>query len=360
MEELEKQTLRDDISYARIDNLLVSHLAGSHAYGMNNEDSDVDVRGIFVAPVESICTPFYPIKEQCIPSMEDAKVYELANFLKLYTEGNPNILESLWVDEGDILSSTNEYWRVREYSEALLSKKVAFTFSGYAFSQLKRIKGHNKWINNPQPVEPPQHKDFLKLVHNFTEQKLLKVDMELLIRGHRVIHYGNDIFGITTEGSHPPVYTSSGEFNLKADQVEVDRSLTVMPKYLVKYNREEYKKAKEMHKNYWTWVKNRNPKRSATEAKFGYDTKHAAHLVRLLRMGEEILTGQGVIVKRPDAQELLDIRAGMWDYGDLVSWAEDKDKLIKGELYEKSSLPKKPQIATAAELLMEIQEEIWF
>ncbi|AEZ66297.1 hypothetical protein phiTE_131 [Pectobacterium phage phiTE] len=36
-------------------------------------------------------------------------------------------------------------------------------------------------------------------------------------------------------------------------------------------------------------MKNRNAARHELEEKFGYDTKHAMHLVRLLRMSQEIL-----------------------------------------------------------------------
>lgn len=127
----------------------------------------------------------------------------------------------------------------------------------------------------------------------------------------------------------------------------------------MKYCSEQYRQAKENHKNYWEWKRNRNEKRSELEEKFGYDTKHAAHLVRLLRMGEEILKGEGVKVRRPDAQELLAIRNGEWDYEDLVKWAESKDTEIREVLYKKTSLPKTPDIALASKILINIQDICW-
>jgi hypothetical protein len=42
--------------------------------------------------------------------------------------------------------------------------------------------------------------------------------------------------------------------------------------------------------------------------KFGYDTKHAMHLVRLIRMAKEILIEGVVHVYRDDREELMDIR----------------------------------------------------
>jgi predicted nucleotidyltransferase len=63
--------------------------------------------------------------------------------------------------------------------------------------------------------------------------------------------------------------------------------------------------------------------------------KHAMHLVRLLRMGMEILRGEGVQVFRPDREELLEIRNGAWTYEQLVDYAYMMDTKL-GEA-EKSS-----------------------
>jgi hypothetical protein len=89
------------------------------------------------------------------------------------------------------------------------------------------------------------------------------------------------------------------------------------------------------------------------------NTKHAMHLIRLLRMGEEILTTGKVKVKREDAQELLDIRNGALSYEELVSWAEAQDNKIRGELYKNSCLPKKPDVKLAASVLMDVQDMYW-
>ena len=128
-------------------NCIVKHYAGSHAYGTNIATSDVDFRGIFVADPINLRTPFYPIKEVEDASEEDTKFYELAQFMKLALDCNPNVVETLWVDQQDVVFSTPAYEILRAAAPKLLSSKIAFTTSGYALSQLKRIKGHNKWIN---------------------------------------------------------------------------------------------------------------------------------------------------------------------------------------------------------------------
>ena len=57
---------------------------------------------------------------------------------------------------------------------------------------------------------------------------------------------------------------------------------------------------------YESWKKNRNPDRAAMEAKFGYDAKHASHLIRLLRMATEILEHgrTGLLFSPKDAEAL--------------------------------------------------------
>jgi hypothetical protein len=49
-------------------------------------------------------------------------------------------------------------------------------------------------------------------------------------------------------------------------------------------------------------------------------------------MCEEILTTGKVIVKRPDRQELLDIRNGCWTYEQLIEFADGKEKHLN-EIY---------------------------
>ena len=70
----------------------------------------------------------------------------------------------------------------------------------------------------------------------------------------------------------------------------------------------------------------------------GYDSKNMMHCIRLIRMAIEIAEQKKVIVKRPDAAELMTIRNGEVDYDILLTEAEEKIKLLD-EVYEKSDLP---------------------
>jgi hypothetical protein len=100
-----------------------------------------------------------------------------------------------------------------------------------------------------------------------------------------------------------------------------------------------YKKEVEAYSSWINWKKNRNPARHELEVKCGYDSKHASHLARLLRMGLEIITEGKVIVKRPDRDELLHIKNGGWNYDELIAYATEMNKKLD-EAYKVSKLPK--------------------
>ena len=86
-----------------------------------------------------------------------------------------------------------------------------------------------------------------------------------------------------------------------------------------------YRSAKAEWDSYQHWLVNRNPSRAEMEKTFGFDTKHASHLVRLLRMCREILETGEVNVLRKDSEELRAVRKGGITYDELVDWAEKED-----------------------------------
>lgn len=332
-----------DMSVIAEKNKIFECLSGSHAYGMALPTSDVDYRGIFVAPPQSVVTPFYPVEQVNGPG--DRVLYEVSKFLKLAIDQNPNIMELLWVDEADIIFRTPIYDLLRQYRHRLLSSKVVHTYTGYACSQLKRIKGHSKWINNPQPEERPQQYNYLKPL-------TLDISPHVPRNDHSIYRLYDKVYAI-----YPNVGSNICDDNGVLIQ-NVPKSKGVDPIALAVFAQDDYERDFNNWKSYWDWKKNRNKKRSELEEKHGYDTKHGSHLVRLLRMGKEILRDGVVNVKRPDAKELLAIRNGSMSYDDLIQHAEE----IQAEIYElakTTQLPKTVDQKFAASLLMEVYEYSW-
>lgn len=87
-------------------------------------------------------------------------------------------------------------------------------------------------------------------------------------------------------------------------------------------------------------------KRKALVEKNGYDTKNAAHCVRLLRMGIEFLVEHKLYVDRgsKDATELLAIKRGEWTLERVKAHAEELFKEARAA-YMASTLPPQPDVA---------------
>jgi len=99
-------------------------------------------------------------------------------------------------------------------------------------------------------------------------------------------------------------------------------------------------------------------KRKGLVDKFGYDTKNAQHLIRLLNQGIEFLNTGELIVKRPDAEMLKDIKLGKWSIEKIKLEADRLFKRMK-EAYEKSPLPAQANTEKIHRLTVEITEEYY-
>jgi hypothetical protein len=119
---------------------------------------------------------------------------------------------------------------------------------------------------------------------------------------------------------------------------------------MAKKELEHYTATKEWER-YLHWKKSRNKARAPLEEKYGYDTKHASHLWRLLAMGEEILRTGKVNVDRTniDAEQLKAIRNGDKKYEEIEEYACKKDKELNA-FYATSILPRSVDMEKINEL----------
>jgi predicted nucleotidyltransferase len=97
-------------------------------------------------------------------------------------------------------------------------------------------------------------------------------------------------------------------------------------------------------------------KRKQIVERYGYDTKNAAHLIRLLRMGIEFLVDGEMNVQRYDAPELLAIKHGEWTLARIKAEAERLFRRAE-EVYDRSTLPVRPDPKAVNRLCVDIVEE---
>lgn len=292
---------------------------GSHAYGTNIATSDLDVKGVCIEPMRhqlGFLHTFEQLERSPVDGVgEDEVIYSLKKFAKLAADCNPNIIEVLHVDESDVIALDEFGEELRSHKDAFLSKKAKYTFSGYAHAQLKRIKTHRSWLLNPPTVVPTRAA--------FGLSETAKVSQSELGAFEASLQQGMDI-------------------ELPKDVL----TLFVLEK--------RYQSAKTQFEQYENWVKSRNVKRAALEAKYGYDTKHGMHLLRLMRMCVEILETGKVNVRRPDAEELLGIRSGQWSYDRLVDEAERLESKCSDLYLMSEALPREPDRNFLDELVVDM------
>lgn len=144
-------------------------LAGSRAYGTNNESSDTDIRGIAISPIETyvgILDKFEQVVDlpkapknhwknyaDLIPPDSDLQVMELTKFARLACNANPSILETLFTEKGIYLEHP-VMKKLLDIKQEFLTKRCKAAFCGYAREQLDRLKLHKRYLDNPILVQP--------------------------------------------------------------------------------------------------------------------------------------------------------------------------------------------------------------
>lgn len=291
-------------------------VSGSQAYGTNIPGSDTDYKGIIVPPVE-IDNGFivnFEQKEGLDGYGKDSVAYEIRKFFRLAADCNPNIIETLFTPADLVILRTLASDKLVENRSLFLSKRAKHSFHGYAYAQLKRIKLHKKWWDKEKAGDLPPKPDRLE-------------------------------YGLPLKPKYPKDQLNSliavPSLSLAEDERE----------YIYKERR--YAEDKLRYDKWKQWRDNRNPERAALEAKYGYDAKHAMHLVRLMTMCEEILKEGTVLVRRPDAEFLKSIRSGAWEYDRLMEWVEEQDYKL-AELEKNTELPKYPDMNKLNDLCIDL------
>jgi uncharacterized protein len=123
-------------------------IVGSRAYGLDEDSSDVDRRGIYLPPAD-LEWSLLGVPEQLERQETQECYWELEKFLRLALRANPNVLECLYTPLIEEVSPLAE--ELLAMRACFLTKQVYQTYNGYVMSQFKKLgqdlrnKGAIRW-----------------------------------------------------------------------------------------------------------------------------------------------------------------------------------------------------------------------
>lgn len=305
-------------------------LAGSYSYGTNNENSDIDIRGVALNRKSDLIgmTAF----EQYVDSHTDTTVYAFNKMITLLLNCNPNTMELLGLNQEHYLYLNDFGRELIANTKLFLSKRAIQSFGGYADAQLRRLQNALARDSYPQSE---------KEQHIFNSVKNAMYDFR-----RRYEKFENGGIRLYTDRSLNPEFET---------EIFMDVKLTHYPL--------------RDYKNIWNEMNNivkdydkigkRNKKKDDNHL-----NKHAMHLVRLFMMAIDILKNGEIHTYREKEHELLiNIRRGDYqkedgnfreEFYDIVN--EYEKELEKAAA--QTELPDEPDERRVQEYVMSVNEKV--
>lgn len=296
--------------------IILLGLGGSYAYGTNNENSDVDFRGVTL-PLPSDLLGFTDF-EQFEDKQTDTVIYSFNKMVKLLLECNPNTCEILGLEEEQFLIKTPIGQELVDNSGIFLSKRAAKSFGGYASAQLRRLQ--NAIARDSMPQEKKEE-HILSSVRNALEDFQCR---------YGSFEYGEIKLYIdeaVTPGMNTEIFVDARQSHMPLR--EFQKMFSTMNHVIRDYDK----------------IGKRNKKKDDNHL-----NKHAMHLIRLFMMGIDILERGQIKTRRTEDLGLLrKIRQGGYRTEDGTFQKEFYDILEDYEIrleqaVKNSVLPEHPDM----------------
>ena len=335
LEQIKKEVSSERYSFLKNNehlgkNIILLGLGGSHAYGTNNENSDLDIRGVTLNSKEEILTN--KNFEQFTNEETDTTIYSFNKIISLLCNCNPNTVECLGLKPEHYLYLSPIGQELLDNRKLFLSKEAIHSFGGYANSQLRRLD--NKAVRLVGQAEREQH--ILNSIEN------AKYAFK-----NKYFYYLEDSINLYIDKAIQDGYDTEifMDVNLKHYPLRDYKSMWSEMNNVVK----DYSK-----------IGKRNH-RAIGHNKLG---KHMMHLIRLYLMCLDILEHEEIITYREkDHDFLMDIRNGKYlddnkqpipEFYEIVNDFEKKLDYAKAH----TNLPDKPDYKKINEFVMSVNERI--
>lgn len=334
IEQITTKLKSDEYGFLRTDknlgkNVIIITLGGSHAYGTDNENSDLDIRGCALNSKMQILTN--ENFEQFVNEETDTTIYAFNKLVSLLSSVNPNTIEMLG-------NKPEHYFYVHPIGQELidnahlfLSKRASYSFGGYATAQLRRLENKSNRLVGQEQLENYIYNTLQHVSENFEEKYGIPAGQIRLYIDKAV---------------NPDMVT----------EIFMDSNLKHYP---VRDYTEMWAELKNVIKSYKN-IGARNNK-AIEHNKLG---KHMMHLIRLYMMCLDILENEKIVTYREAEHDLLmDIRNGKFlddDKQPIPEFYEMVNDYEKRLEYAKNntSLPDKPDYKKINEFVASVNERV--
>lgn len=260
-------------------NIILLGLGGSHAYGTNTENSDLDIRGVTLKRKEDILTGTN--FEQVINNETDTTIYSFDKIVSLLLNMNPNVCEILGLKPEHYLYIHPIGQELLNNVDLFISKKCINSFKGYSAQQLYRLKQATIGMKNQSELEEHILNTMKNMMNSFQGKytEFPEDSINLYIDKSMQEDYNTEIF---------------------------------MDIHLTHYPLRDWKSMwSEMNSSVKSYSKiGKRNDHAIRKDKLG---KHMYNLVRLPYMCLDILNGNGIITYREDEHDLLmEMRENKW------------------------------------------------
>jgi hypothetical protein len=272
---------------------------GSEVYdlvipGLTSGDSDL--MGVAVPPKRYYLGLSQWDNSSAIQGVWDVTIHELRKTVSLLCKQNPTILGLLWTPDEHVLVRSLEGTVLLENRDLFRHERYARdAFCGYARGQLHRMTSFDR--------------DAMERISRLEE-----------LLADKGVHLGH-----------------AAEGKLKSEPPEVQALV------------DRYVELRRTHKKAYMGAK-----RWQVVRRVGYDTKNAAHMLRLLHMGYEYLTTGRIEMRRTwDREMLMQIKRGEWPLAHVQKHADEWFAKVDAA---KSVLPASIDMAQVEGLTMSLVE----
>lgn len=306
-----------DYSKEAQDNTILKVRIGSHLFGTNTPDSDLDIEGVFMPPI-SVLYGLGECKEVDLSTVSkdengrntadavDFKIREYRTFMRLALQNNPNILNIVFSNDENVIFQDDFGKRLRGMAEYFPHKEGLRRFYGYAQSQLAKMT-----------IKPENHSNLKKAKEFLSECNQKDILINALATA---INNGNEYISNIMRDQGYGKHIVVADLHLERG-LQVGKALAMITGRL-----------------------DRASARAENWEKFGYDVKFASNLILILLEGIELGQTGGLQFPLRDRELILGIKKGEFKLSTIDTLATDLISkllyLIEGEC----CLPKKPRM----------------